>query len=156
MARNPDYKELLQLLKDKKVEFLVIGGHAVTFYSRLKLTEDLDIWVNPTEQNAKKVFKVLTQFGYGNLNLEVLDFIKKDSVVQIGYPPVRIDFMTTVEGLNFEESYKRKKHGYLFGVKGVPFLWIDDLIKNKKLANRPKDKFDVSWIKKYFNPKKIK
>jgi hypothetical protein len=64
--------------------------------------------------------------------------------------------MSTAEGLNFEESYKRKKRGYLFGVTGVPFLGIDDLIKNKKSVNRVKDKFDISWIKKYFNPKKIK
>jgi predicted nucleotidyltransferase len=155
MAKNPDYKELLTLLKEKKVKFLIIGGHAVTFYSRMKLTEDLDIWVEPTTENAEKVFEALSEFGYGNLELEISDFINEDSVVQIGYPPVRVDFMTTVEGLRFDEAYKRKKKGYLFGVNNVPFLWIDDLLKNKKLAGKPKDKFDIKWIKMYFNPKKL-
>jgi len=156
MVKFQDFKDILTLLKEKRAEFLVIGGHAVNFYSRMKLTEDLDIWVNPTPENAKIVFDVVNEFGYGSLDLSVEDFIKKDNVVQIGYKPIRIDFMTTIENMNFDDAYKKKRRGYLFGVNYVPYISFDDLVKNKRLAGRPKDKFDIWWLKKYQKPKKIK
>ena len=153
MAKFQDFKDILKLLKEKKAKFLVVGGNAVNFYSRMKLTEDLDIWVKPSLGNAKLVFKALSEFGYGNLEINESDFIKKNNIIQLGFPPVRIDFMTTIEGFNFDEAFKKKKRGYLFGIQNIPFISFDDLIKNKKLAGRPKDKFDIWWLKEYSNPK---
>jgi predicted nucleotidyltransferase len=154
MAKFQDFKDILKLLKEKKAKYLIIGGNAVNFYSRMKLTEDLDIWVKPSPENAKAVFEALNEFGYGNLDISESDFIKEDNIVQLGFPPVRIDFMTTVEGFEFDEAYVKRKRGYLFGIQNVPFISYDDLVKNKKLAGRPKDKFDIWWLKQYSNPKK--
>lgn len=156
MVKFQDFKELLKLLKEKKVKYLIVGGQAVNYYSRGKLTEDLDIWVEPSEKNAENVFIVLKTFGTGNLEIDLSDFILKDKVVQLGYPPMRIDFMTSIEGLDFDKAYANRSTGYLFGLKNQPYISFDDLVKNKIKTGRPKDKFDVLWLKKYFNPKRIK
>jgi hypothetical protein len=156
MAKFQDYKDILKLLKEKKAKFLIIAGFAVNFYSRMKLTEDLDIWVESSPENTKLIFKALSEFGFGNLDVSESDFVKSDNVVQLGFPPVRIDFMTTVEGFEFDEAYKKRKRGSLFGMQNIPFISYDDLVKNKKLTGRPKDKFDIWWLKEYSNPKKVK
>jgi hypothetical protein len=156
MEKFQDFKELLKLLKEKKVKYLIVGGQAVNYYSRGKLTEDLDIWIEPTPENAENVFIVLKTFGTGNLDVDISDFIKKDKVVQLGYAPMRIDIMTTIEGLDFDKAYKNRSNGYIFGLKNQPYISFKDLLENKKKTGRPKDKFDVLWMKKYFNPKRIK
>jgi predicted nucleotidyltransferase len=156
MEKFQDFKELLKLLKEKKVKYLIVGGQAVNYYSRGKLTEDLDIWIEPTPENAENVFIVLNTFGTGNLDVDISDFINKDKVVQLGYAPMRIDIMTTIEGLDFDNAYKNRSNGYIFGLKNQPYISFEDLLKNKKKTGRPKDKFDVLWMKKYFNPKRIK
>jgi len=156
MVKFQDYKDILELLKEKKARFLIIGGFAVNFYSRAKLTEDLDIWVESSPENARLIFEALSEFGYGNLNINESDFVKSDNVIHLGFPPVRIDFLTTVEGFEFNEAYKRRKRGYLFGIQNIPFISFDDLVKNKKLTGRPKDKFDVWWLKEYTNLNKRK
>ncbi|KXK43691.1 MAG: hypothetical protein UZ05_CHB002002779 [Chlorobi bacterium OLB5] len=109
MAKNQDFKELLKLLKEKKVKYLIVGGQAVNFYSRGKFTEDLDIWIEPTNKNAENIFLVLEKFGTGNLDIEISDFLKRDNIVQIGFPPMRIDIMTSIEGIDFNAAYKNKK-----------------------------------------------
>ena len=154
MEKYQDFKELLRLLKEKKVKYLIVGGQAVNFYSRGKLTEDLDIWIDSSLENAENIIIVLEKFGTGNLNIELSDFLKKDSIVQIGFPPMRIDFMTSIEGLDFDKAYKNKKNGYLFGLKNQPYISFKDLVKNKKMTGRPKDKYDILWLKQYYNPKK--
>lgn len=109
MAKNQDFKELLKLLKEKKVKYLIVGGQAVNFYSRGKFTEDLDIWIEPTNKNAENIFLVLEKIGTGNLEIEISDFLKRDNIVQIGFPPMRIDIMTSIEGIDFNAAYKNKK-----------------------------------------------
>lgn len=156
MERFQDFKELLKLLKEKKVKYLIVGGQAVNYYSRGKLTEDLDIWVEPSEKNAENVFIVLKNFGTGNLDIDVSDFIIKDRVIQLGFAPMRVDIMTSIEGLEFDKAYENRSNGYIFGLKNQPYISFDDLIKNKKKTGRPKDKFDILWMKKYFNPKRVK
>jgi len=156
MGKFQDFKELLKLLKEKKVKYLIVGGQAVNYYSRGKLTEDLDIWIEPTPENAENVFIVLKTYGTGNLDVDISDFINKDKVVQLGYAPMRIDIMTSIEGLDFDKAYEKRSNGYIFGLKNQPYISFEDLLKNKKKTGRPKDKFDVIWMKKYFNPKRIK
>ncbi|MBE2217265.1 MAG: hypothetical protein IAE90_03615 [Ignavibacteria bacterium] len=156
MERYQDFKEFLKLLKEKKVKYLIVGGQAVNYYSRGKLTEDLDIWIKPTPENAENIFVVLESFGTGNLDVSASDFIEQDKVVQLGYPPMRIDIMTSIEGLDFDGAYSNKSMGNIFGLKNQPYISFDDLLKNKKKTGRPKDKFDVLWLKKYFNPKRVK
>jgi len=156
MAQYQDFKELLTLLKEKKVKYLIVGGQAVNFYSRGKYTEDLDIWIEPTLKNAENIFVVLEKFGTGNLKIDLSDFVKKDSIVQLGFPPMRIDFMTTIEGVDFDAAFKNQKKGYLFGLRNQPYISFEDLVKNKKKSGRPKDKYDILWLKQYYNPKKTK
>lgn len=156
MERYQDFKELLKLLKEKKVKYLIVGGQAVNFYSRGKLTEDLDIWIGSSPENAENLMIVLEKFGTGNLKIELSDFLKKDNIIQLGFPPMRIDFLTSIEGLDFGKAYKNKKNGYLFGLRNQPYISFEDLIKNKKKTGRPKDKYDILWLKQYYNPKKAK
>ena len=156
MERYQDFKEFLKLLKEKRVKYLIVGGQAVNYYSRGKLTEDLDIWIESTPENAENIFVVLDKFGTGNLDVDVRDFIQQDKVVQLGYPPMRIDIMTSIEGLDFEKAYMNRSNGNLFGLRNQPYISFNDLIKNKKSTGRPKDKFDILWLKKYFNPKRVK
>lgn len=156
MEKFQDFKEFLKLLKEKKVKYLIVGGQAVNYYSRGKLTEDLDIWIEPTPENAENVFIVLKNFGTGNLDVDISDFIIKDKVVQLGYAPMRIDIMTSIEGLDFDKAFKNRSNGIIFGLKNQPYISFADLLKNKKKTGRPKDKFDILWMKKYFNPKRVK
>ncbi len=153
MEESQDLKEFIKLLIEKKVEYLIVGGFAVTFHSREKFTEDLDVWIKRTKSNAKRIFKVLSEFGFGNIELSEDDFQKPGFVLQLGYPPNRIDVMTDVEGLTFDEAYKKSKLGVIYKELEVRYLSYDDLISNKQKVARHKDLFDIEWMKKYNNKK---
>ena len=153
MEEYQDLKEFIGLLIDKKVEYLIVGGFAVSYHSREKFTQDLDIWIKRTKSNAKKMFRVLSEFGFGNIELSEDDFLKPGFVLQLGYPPNRIDIMTDLEGLSFAEAYIKSKPGKIFKNLEVRYLSYEDLLRNKQLIGRPKDLFDIDWIKKYNNKK---
>ncbi len=153
MEEYQDLKEFIKLLIEKKVEYLIVGGFAVTFHSREKFTQDLDIWFKLSKENVKKLFKVLKEFGFGNIVISEEDFKKPGFVLQLGYPPNRIDMMNEVEGLNFSDAYQKSKPGIIFKNLEVRYLSFDDLVINKKKVARPKDLFDIEWMKKYNNKK---
>lgn len=153
MEEYQDLKEFIKLLLDQKVEYIIVGGFAVTYHSREKFTDDIDIWIKNSKSNAKRIFKVLEEFGFGNIELDERDFNKPGFILQLGYPPNRIDIMTEVEGLKFEDAFKRSKKGKIFQTFEVRYLSYDDIIKNKSLVGRKKDLFDIDWIKKYNNKK---
>jgi predicted nucleotidyltransferase len=153
MEEYQDLKEFIKLLIEKKVEYLIVGGFAVTFHSRAKFTEDMDVWIKKTKSNAKKIFNVLNEFGFGNIELNEDDFLKPGFVIQLGYPPNRIDIMTDLEGLTFANAYKKSKPGIIFKNLEVRYLSYNDLLLNKQKVSRPKDIFDIEWIKKYNNKK---
>lgn len=142
MILSKDFKELLELLNAHKVEYLVVGGYAVVFHGYPRFTGVLDIWVNPTEENAGKVLKAIQEFGFGSLGLSLNDFYNIDSVVQMGYSPCRIDIMTSVSGIEFIESYKNKEVKEIDGIE-IPIINLSDLIKNKKATGRFKDLDDI-------------
>jgi hypothetical protein len=91
---EPDFVDFIQLLNDHKVEYLVVGAHALSFHGRPRHTGDLDIWINPKGENPKKVITALKDFGFESLNLTYSDFLKENTVTQLGYPPLRIDLLT--------------------------------------------------------------
>ncbi len=153
MEEYQDFKEFIELLIDKKVEFLIVGGFAVTFHSRAKFTQDIDIWIKKTKSNARKIFRALKEFGFENIELSEDDFLKPGFVLQLGYPPNRIDIMTDLEGVTFADAVKKSKQGIIFQKLEVRYLSYNDLIKNKQMVGRPKDLFDIEWIKKYNNKK---
>ena len=105
MVLNQDFKEFIQSLNAHKVRYLIIGGYAVAFHGYPRYTKDLDVWVWLDPGNAKRVIDALDQFGFGSLGLTVEDFLEPEQVIQLGYPPSRIDLLLNLKGVDFEVCY---------------------------------------------------
>ena len=142
MELSQDFKEFIQLLNVHKVEYLIVGGYAVAIHGFPRTTGDIDFWVKPTNENAERIVKALMEFGFGSLDINIDDFIKNDSVVQLGFPPNRIDIMTSVSGLTFDECLKNKKEVEFEGEK-INFISLHHLRINKKSTGRDKDNLDL-------------
>jgi len=139
---SKDFKEFIQLLNKNQVEYLVIGGYAVGFHGHPRYTGDIDIWINPSDKNVKKLPKVLIDFGFTPENFNPSDFKSKEKIVRIGFPPFRIDLMVSIDGVQFENCYPNRVEIKLDDVN-VNFIGFDDLVKNKKACNRTKDQLDL-------------
>ncbi len=139
---SKEFKEFAKLLNDQKVEYLLVGGYAVVLYGYVRYTGDIDFWINPTEENANRIVEVLDRFGFGGLNLTIKDFTKDDQIIQLGYPPNRIDIITSVTGLTFTECYPKRNSFSIEGVE-VQTISLEDLKKNKKASGRYKDLDDL-------------
>ncbi len=144
---SPDLLELLGLLNENKVTYLIVGGYAVAFHGHPRYTGDIDVWLKPDEKNAIKLIHVLNVFGLASLNLQPNDLLAKDSVIQIGYPPNRIDMMTTIDGVDFNESYERKVYMKIGAIE-VPIIGLEDLRTNKKATGRHRDLDDLENLPK--------
>ena len=147
MELDRDFKEFIALLNEHQVEYLIVGGYAVVAYGYHRFTGDLDVWINPSKENAKIILDVLKAFGFGKLRLTEKDFATKDKIIQLGDEPLRIDLITSVEGLDFIDCYKRRKSIKADGIK-VQLLGLDDLRKNKRLVGRDRDREDYKHLKK--------
>jgi hypothetical protein len=102
---NQDFKEFIQSLNDNGVRYLVVGGYAVALHGYPRYTKDMDIWVEVTPENASNIVKAIDQFGFGSLGVKEADFIVSNQMLQLGYPPGRIDILTTLPGVDFSECY---------------------------------------------------
>lgn len=142
MDLSQDFKEFIALLNKNRVRYLVIGGYAVTVHGYPRYTKDLDIWVHAIPENAHRLLDVLREFGFGSLDIREGDFTKQDHIVQLGYPPNRIDILTTPVGIDFETCYAARKRIKLSGVM-VNFIDIENLKRNKKAAGRTQDILDL-------------
>jgi hypothetical protein len=140
-----DFKEFIQLLNAKKVEYLLVGGYAVILHGYPRFTGDIDFWINPAPKNAKRIIEVLDQFGFSSLNLDIDDFTHPDQIIQLGHEPYRIDLITSIEGVFFDECYTQK---VVFHVDNIPIQTISKgmLKKNKKAAGRHKDLDDFEHL----------
>ena len=105
MEVQPDFRDLLELFNAHQVEYMIVGGYALAFHGAPRYTGDLDIFVKPTPENARRILTVLDEFGFGSLGLTVEDFDSPDNVVQLGVPPVRVDIMTSLTGVSWEEAF---------------------------------------------------
>ena len=143
---SSEFKEFVKLLNDRKVEYLLVGGYAVVFHGYVRYTGDIDFWIHPTKKNAVRIVEVLKQFGFGSLNLGIEDFTNKDQIIQLGYPPNRIDLITSVAGLDFSESYPRRTSFEADGMT-IQTISLEDLKKNKKASGRHKDLDDLENLK---------
>ena len=144
---NSDFKDLLRLLAEREVKFLVIGGYAVMHYAEPRYTKDLDIMIGTDAENSKKVFAALGEFGAPLETVTPLDFCTPEVFFQIGLPPNRIDMIVTVPGVDFESAYMRR--GMMtIGELQVPVIGRDDLIKAKLMAGRPQDLVDAGLLAK--------
>lgn len=138
----PDFKEFVELLNENGVKYLITGGYAVAFYGHPRYTGDIDFWVEASQENAKKLIQVLNDFGMGSLNLSPDDFSKPDSIIQIGYPPHRIDIINEIDGVEFNEAYSAKKEAVVDDIT-VNFISLEDLKKNKRASGRYRDLDDL-------------
>jgi hypothetical protein len=145
MPANQDFKDLFALLNQEKAEYLVVGAHAVIFYSEPRYTKDLDIWIRPSVQNAKKVMKALSAFGAPLDKVTINDFTDPDQVYQIGVAPNRIDILMGVGGVDFGSAATRKTMTTYDGIL-IPVIGKKDLIASKKKVGRPQDLLDVERL----------
>jgi hypothetical protein len=143
MINDPDFKEFLQLLNENRVEYLLVGGHAVALHGYPRFTGDMDIWVRPTAENAQKILKTLSDFGVGLLGFKLEDFLVEGRVNQLGVPPVRIDIITSIDGVQFDEAYARRSDIVVKGLN-ISLIGFDDLLTNKKISGRPRDIDDLN------------
>ncbi len=142
MDIGQDFKEFIELLNKHKVEYLVVGGYAVAMYGYPRYTGDIDFWVKPSQENSKKIIVVLNDFGFGGYDISEKDFSETDHVVQLGYPPNRIDIITGVTGLSFDECFLNKKNVEIESTS-VNFISLFHLRVNKSATGREKDKIDL-------------
>lgn len=143
---SPDSKEFVELLIKHKAEYLIVGGYSVGVHGHPRYTGDLDIWLNPTMENAKRVLNCIQEFRFGSFGLKEEDFTKEGNVIQLGYPPLRINLLSAIDGLQFKYCYKNKIQVDIEGLQ-VNFISYHDLIKNKKATGRPIDLDDIDNMK---------
>jgi hypothetical protein len=120
----------------------VVGGYAVAFHGHPRYTKDLDVWIELSPENADKVLKALEKFGFGSLDLKIDDFLEDDQIIQLGYPPNRIDILTTLKDLNFEGCYNTRVEVDIQGLR-INFIDIENLKRNKRATGRPQDLADA-------------
>jgi hypothetical protein len=142
---NSDYLELLQCFADFKVRYLIVGGYAVIHYAEPRYTKDLDIWIEASDLNGKRVLKALTQFGAPVANLTVSDLAKPGLLYVFGIPPLRVDVLNRLKGANFAAAWETRKR---FTISGVGCWYVDKktLIKLKRAAGLPQDKADLERL----------
>ncbi|MCB2212775.1 nucleotidyltransferase [bacterium] len=142
---NEHFKDILLAFTAEKVRFILVGAYAMVLHGHRRTTGDIDLWVEPSEENAKFVLRALENFGAPLHNLNYEDLIRDDTVFQIGLEPFRIDIITGASGLEFDEAYNNSQLKDLDGVK-VMTLSLDDLIKNKSATGRLQDLADVEKL----------
>lgn len=152
MILAKDFEEFIGLLNSHQVNYLVVGGYALAFHGRPRHTGDLDIWIEVSDDNAQRMLQVLKDFGLASLGLEKDDFLKEGYVTQIGYPPLRIDILNTIDGVSFREAYENRQLTNLQGLQ-VTYIGLEEFIKNKLAAGRARDLSDVKEIQAKDQPK---
>ncbi len=143
---NRDFRDLLRLFNEKRVEYLVVGGYAMSAHGHPRYTGDIDLWILTEPENAGRVMEALREFGFGSLGLQESDFLKPQQVVQLGFPPFRIDLMTDIDGVMFSECWLRRVM-IDFDDLIVPTISLSDLIRNKEAAGRLQDLADLEKLR---------
>ena len=145
-----EYKEFVELLNANEIEYLIVGAYAVARYGYVRATGDIDVWVNPTPENARRVVTTLQQFGLGGLGYTENDFSELDTIVQLGVAPLRIDLLTSVDGVDFDHCYAQREIKIMDGVP-IGFISLNNLLENKASTGRLEDQLDLQNLNK-INP----
>jgi|ERR1051326_6734738 hypothetical protein len=145
MEAYKDFKELLELFNAKGVEYLVVGGYALAFHGAPRYTGDLDLYVRPTPENGERIVTALADFGFASLGLKREDFVQPDQVIQLGVPPVRVDMITSIDGVTWDEAWTGSVQGEYGGVP-VRYIGRAEFIHNKRAAGRQKDRADLESL----------
>jgi hypothetical protein len=141
----PDFKEFLALLNSEKVEYLVVGGYAVSYYGYPRPTGDLDVWIAVDIENARRIRTALDRFGFAQGATRPEDFAVPNKIFRMGVPPVRIEVLTGATGVDFADCHRRRVEAELDGVR-VSMIARVDLLNNKRAAGRHKDLNDIEHL----------
>lgn len=147
-----DYREMIECLQKEGVEFMLVGGYAVALYGWPRMTFDIDFWIMANPQNAAAVIRALKAFGAPLMDLKEEDFYKPGMVFQIGTEPQRIDILSAISGVIYEDALLRAQHIEVDGLL-LKVISLDDLIVNKRSSGRPKDIVDARALEKMKEPK---
>jgi hypothetical protein len=140
-----DFEELLELFDAHKVEYLVVGAHALAHHGFIRATKDIDLYVRATPANAERIMAALDAFGFGGVGLKAEDFQEPGQTIQLGQPPVRIDLITSLTGVTWEQAAGGASPGD-YGGRAVPFIGRSELIANKRATGRPQDLADAERL----------
>ncbi|MBN1787056.1 MAG: nucleotidyl transferase AbiEii/AbiGii toxin family protein [Sedimentisphaerales bacterium] len=145
MEIQKDFKELLELFNAHRVEYIIVGGYALAFHGAPRFTGDIDLLVNPDNENARRIIAALKDFGFGSLDLGESDFTTLGNVIQLGVPPIRIDIMTSLTGIDWKSAQGGSVAGD-YGGLAVRFLGKKEYVANKKAIGRKKDLADLEAL----------
>ena len=145
MEVQKDFEEFLALLNKHEVEFLIVGGYALAFHGAPRFTGDIDVFVKSDRSNAERMLEVLADFGFGSLDIAKEDFLRPNNIIQLGVSPVRIDLITSISGVTWEDANESKVEG-IFGNVSVSFISKQQFINNKRASGRKKDLADLESL----------
>ena len=145
MKLPPDWSEFIELLAVHRVRYLIVSAHALAANGRPRATQDIDIWVEPTQDNAERLCAALANFGFADLAGATEQFATPERLATLGHPPLRIDIMTSIDGVSFEEGWAGRLEAKL-GEYAVPFLGREEFLRNKRASGRPKDLADIALL----------
>lgn len=134
-----DFEDFLEALNKNLVEYCIVGAYAVGYHAEPRNTKDIDIMVRDTKENAEKILKAINDFGFGSLNIKIDDLTAKDTIIQLGYAPNRIDILTSIAGVEFDEIWKNKENGKL-GIAKTYFMGLNELIKSKEASKERRER----------------
>lgn len=145
MEIHRDFRELLELFSVHRVEYVIVGGYAMALHGLPRSTGDIDLLINPTRPNAERIVAALGSFGFASLGLQPEDFTVPGQIIQLGYPPVRIDILTSIDGVTWEQVDQGKLSGEYDGVP-VHFIGRQEFVANKRATGRLRDKGDLESL----------
>jgi len=145
MEIQPDFRDLLKLFNDHSVDYMIVGGYALAFHGAPRFTGDMDLFVKPDEINARKIIEALKKFGFNPEGFSLSDFSTPDKVIQLGAPPVRVDIVTSLSGVSWEEAFSGRIEGK-YGDTTVYYIGRDQFILNKSAIGRKRDLADLEAL----------
>jgi len=145
MKVSKDFEEFFELLNKNDVQYLVVGGYAYAIHVEPRFTKDLDIFIKRDKDNIGKILHTLHEFGFGSLDISENDFLEPDRIIQLGNPPLRIDILTSISGVEFDEAWSSKIRGR-YGSQTVYFIGKNEFRKNKKMSGRKSDLEDLDKL----------
>jgi hypothetical protein len=147
MFINQDFSDLFAELNAANARYLLVGGYALAVHSRPRFTKDLDIWIEPTPENAARVHAALVRFGAPLQHFSIEDLQQPGIVIQIGLPPSRVDLLTSIDGVDFDEAWPGRTM-FQYGTNAIQVIGVSQLIQNKRASGRAQDLADVELLER--------
>ena len=155
MTLAQDFEDFVKLLNLHEVEYMVVGGYALAFHGKPRHTGDLDIWIRISEKNAMRMLQALKGFGMSSIGFKKDDFLKPGYITQIGYPPLRIDILNSIDGVEFKDAIQNMLRLEIENDFAINYIGLNDFVKNKQASGRSQDLADIQQIQKIQTAKKV-